>query len=179
MSLSLMFAREETIWRQFDSSASVESRNATELDHAVLSLAQWRAWRTQPGTASPVAAQTAPLALGVWLASEEAAEALQDDLAQLAVIWLHVPRFNDGRHFSNAALLRRMGFRGELRAFGDVLVDQLLPMQRVGYDVAVLRDDQHLDDARAALKRFSDFYQGDTTQPLPAFRRGRVLTPAP
>jgi len=83
---------------------------------------------------------------------------------------LNFPKFTDGRAYSQAFLLRRrLGFRGELRATGDVLVDQLQLMQRSGFDSAVLRADQSLDSARRQLGYFSDFYQGDAVQPLPAF----------
>ena len=47
---------------------------------------------------------------------------------------LHFPHFTDGRAFSQAFLLRRRrGFKGEIRATGDVLIDQLVQMQRTGF----------------------------------------------
>ncbi len=82
---------------------------------------------------------------------------------------LHFPKFTDGRAYSQAFLLRRrMKFNGEIRANGDVLVDQLVQMQRAGFDAAVLREDQNLAFAQAQFDRFNAFYQGDavTTQPL-------------
>jgi uncharacterized protein (DUF934 family) len=83
---------------------------------------------------------------------------------------LHFPKFSDGRAYSQAFLLRRrLGFKGELRATGDVLVDQLQLMQRSGFDSAVLRADQSLESARRQLTYFTDFYQGDAVQPLPSF----------
>ena len=85
-------------------------------------------------------------------------------------IALNFPKFTDGRAYSQAFLLRRrLGFKGEIRATGDVLVDQLLQMQRSGFDVAVLRSDQDLDSARKQLARFGDFYQGDAVRTLPHF----------
>lgn len=88
----------------------------------------------------------------------------------VARIDLNFPKFTDGRAYSQAFLLRRrLGFKGELRATGDVLVDQLQLMQRSGFDTAVLRADQNLDSAQRQLGFFSDFYQGDAVQPLPAF----------
>ena len=64
----------------------------------------------------------------------------------VARIDLNFPKFTDGRAYSQAYLLRqRLGFKGELRATGDVLVDQLQLMQRSGFDSAVLRADQNLD----------------------------------
>ena len=86
---------------------------------------------------------------------------------------LHFPKFTDGRAYSQAYLLRRrLGFTGELRATGDVLLDQLLQMKRGGFDSAVLRADQDLAVATAHTTRFTDFYQGDAVTPQPAFARG-------
>lgn len=86
---------------------------------------------------------------------------------------LHFPKFTDGRAYSQAFLLRRrLGFKGEIRATGDVLVDQVLQMQRTGFDTAVLRADQSVDVAQAQLQRFSSFYQGDARHIQPAFHQG-------
>jgi uncharacterized protein (DUF934 family) len=86
---------------------------------------------------------------------------------------LSFPKFTDGRAFSQAFLLRRrLGFIGEIRATGDVLIDQLVMMQRSGFDAAVLRADQNLDFAQAQFDRYSGFYQGDAVTVQPAFSRG-------
>ena len=75
---------------------------------------------------------------------------------------LHFPKFSDGRAFSQAVLLRRrLGFKGEIRATGDVLIDQLVQMHRSGFDVAVLRDDQNPEVAQRQFDRYSAYYQGD------------------
>ena len=106
------------------------------------------------------------------IANDAAPMALQADIAKATVIDLHFPKFTDGRAYSQAALIRkRLGFKGELRATGDVLVDQLQLMQRTGFSTAVLRDGQSLDAAKRMLALFSDFYQGDVRQALPAFAR--------
>ena len=87
-------------------------------------------------------------------------------------IALSFPKFTDGRAFSQAFLLRRrLGFQGEIRATGDVLVDQVLQMQRSGFDVAVLRADQDVAVAQAQLDRFKAFYQGDAVTVQPVFAR--------
>jgi uncharacterized protein (DUF934 family) len=84
---------------------------------------------------------------------------------------LHFPRFTDGRAYSQAFLLRRrLGFKGEIRATGDVLIDQLVQMQRSGFDAAALREDQNLSDAQRQFERFSGFYQGDAVTVAPHFR---------
>lgn len=86
---------------------------------------------------------------------------------------LHFPKFTDGRAYSQAFLLRRrLGFKGEIRATGDVLIDQLVQMERSGFDVAVLREDQNLAFAKAQFERFKGFYQGDAVTVQPAFARG-------
>ncbi|MGB4583400.1 MAG: DUF934 domain-containing protein [Rhodoferax sp.] len=85
-------------------------------------------------------------------------------------IELNFPTFTDGRAFSQAYLLRRrLGFTGDIRATGDVLVDQLLQMQRSGFSSAVLRADQNLAHAQRQLAHFAGFYQGDAAQPQPHF----------
>lgn len=113
-------------------------------------------------------------AVGVWLAADQEAEALTDDLQVLTVIGLDFPVFSDGRNLSNAALLRRsMHWHGELRALGDVHQDQLAHMRRCGIDAFQLAPDENAEQALAGLFVMSDAYQGDARQPDPAFRRGR------
>ena len=87
---------------------------------------------------------------------------------------LQFPKFTDGRAYSQAFLLRRrLGFQGELRATGDVLIDQLVQMQRSGFDAAVLRADQDAAAAaaEAQFSRFAGFYQGDARTIAPLFAR--------
>jgi uncharacterized protein (DUF934 family) len=92
---------------------------------------------------------------------------------------LHFPKFTDGRAYSQAFLLRRrLGFTGELRATGDVLIDQLVQMERTGFDVAVLREDQNLEFAQAQFDRYRAFYQGDAVTVQPHFARGGTARPA-
>lgn len=82
------------------------------------------------------------------------------------------PKFTDGRAFSQAFLLhRRLGFKGEIRATGDVLVDQLVQMQRSGFTSAVLRQDQDMAVAQKQLDRYKAFYQGDAVTVQPIFAR--------
>lgn len=87
---------------------------------------------------------------------------------------LNFPKFTDGRAFSQAFLLRRrLGFKGEIRALGDVLVDQLAQMERSGFDVAVLRADQDLGLAQRVLAAYPGYgvgkYQGDAVDIQPHF----------
>lgn len=121
-----------------------------------------------------------PGPLGVWLASEDDPEALSDSLDTLALIAVEFPAFTDGRGYSTARILReRLGYRGELRAIGDVLRDQLFLMRRCGFDSFQIRADR---DAAAALASFGDFhhgYQHATVDPdEPLLERGRGRNPA-
>ncbi|PQA76026.1 DUF934 domain-containing protein [Rhodoferax sp. TS-BS-61-7] len=93
-------------------------------------------------------------------------------LAGVTRIDLHFPKFTDGRAYSQAFLLRRrLGFTGEIRATGDVLIDQLVQMERTGFDVAVLREDQNVDFAQRQFDRYRGFYQGDAVTVKPVFAR--------
>lgn len=93
---------------------------------------------------------------------------------------LSFPKFIDGRAFSQAFLLhRRLGFQGEIRATGDVLVDQLAQMQRSGFTSAVLREGQDMAVAQIQLDRYKDFYQGDAVTVKPLFVRHPVAAPTP
>ena len=110
--------------------------------------------------------------LGVWMDSEQLAEALGDDAAGLALIALYFPRFMDGRGFSTARLLReRYGFKGDLRAIGDIFRDQLFYMKRCGFTSFNLPETTDLEEALASLQDFSETYQPAWDQPLPLFRR--------
>lgn len=96
------------------------------------------------------------------------------ELAHAEVVELHFPAFTDGRAFSQAVQLRkRLGFKGDIRATGDVLIDQLVQMQRSGFTSAVLREDQSLAHGKKLLAHYSDFYQGDVAN-QPAFAAGKL-----
>jgi uncharacterized protein (DUF934 family) len=91
---------------------------------------------------------------GVLLENVDDPRMLAGDFDKLALIAVRFPKFTDGRGYSIARLLRRLGWKGELRAVGDVLRDQLFYMTRCGFDAFALRDDQ---DPQVALTAFSDF----------------------
>jgi uncharacterized protein (DUF934 family) len=95
-------------------------------------------------------------------------------LANVERVDLNFPKFTDGRAFSQAFLLsRRLGFKGEIRATGDVLVDQLAQMDRSGFTSAVLRADQDFGLAERALENYPGrvvgSYQGDAVDTTPHF----------
>jgi uncharacterized protein (DUF934 family) len=88
---------------------------------------------------------------------------------------LHFPKFTDGRAYSQAFLLRRrLNFQGEIRATGDVLIDQLVAMSRTGFDVAVLRDGLDATAAQLQFDRFPAFYQGSAVDTQPLFAKAVV-----
>ena len=92
------------------------------------------------------------------------------DVAGVTRIDLHFPKFTDGRAYSQAFLLRRrLGYTGEIRATGDVLIDQLVQMQRSGFTVAVLKEGVDASAAQRQFDRFHGFYQGDAIHPEPHF----------
>ena len=98
---------------------------------------------------------------------------LESNLNGIKRIDLYFPKFTDGRAFTQAVMLRkRAGFTGEIRATGDVLVDQLQQMARSGFDVAELRADQDLAAGQRQLDRYNEFYQADVVQKAPHFAKG-------
>ena len=85
---------------------------------------------------------------------------------------LDFPKFTDGRAFSQAFLLRRrLGFKGDIRATGDVLIDQLVQMQRTGFTSAVLKEGVDASAAQRQFDRFAAYYQGDAVETAPLFTR--------
>ena len=109
---------------------------------------------------------------GVVLEPHEDPAALAPVLDRISLVAVRFPKFGDGRGYSIARLLReRYDYRGELRAVGDVLRDQLLFMQRSGFDSFDLREDQDPDEALAAFRELSEQYQSSNIEPQPLFRR--------
>lgn len=99
-------------------------------------------------------------ALGVSLSGEDDVEALRPLLEGVGLVAIEFPRFADGRGYSQARLLReRLGYTGPLRAFGDVLRDQLMFMERVGFDEFAVRADKDVWDALRAFETFSVTYR--------------------
>ncbi|MDM0051606.1 DUF934 domain-containing protein [Variovorax sp. J22R115] len=98
-----------------------------------------------------------------------AIEVCLDDVERID---LDFPKFTDGRAYSQAFLLRRrLGFKGDIRATGDVLIDQLVQMQRTGFSSAVLKEGVDASAAHRQFDRFAAFYQGDAVQATPIFKR--------
>ncbi|MRT19176.1 DUF934 domain-containing protein [Comamonas sp. CAH-2] len=113
-------------------------------------------------------APTASTATVLVLANDT--NVLDVNLDGITQIDLHFPTFTDGRAFSQAYLLRRrLKFAGDIRATGDVLIDQLVQMQRTGFSSAVLREGVDAADAQRQFERFGGYYQADAVNPLPHF----------
>ncbi len=88
------------------------------------------------------------------------------------VIAVNFPKFSDGRGYSIARLLReRYGYKGELRAIGEVARDHLHAMAQCGFDAFELRPGEDPQEALPAFSDFSDQYQATAAQPAPLFRR--------
>lgn len=118
----------------------------------IVSLEQWQAHRAD------LRQRTDPL--GLRLKSSESPEVIAGDINAFALIALEFPAFRDGRAYSYARILReRYGFSGELRAVGDVLVDQLHFMLRVGFDAFELNVPDPLATYQKAYDDFSVWYQ--------------------
>lgn len=137
----------------------------------IVTLARWRAERE-----ALLAAQTA---VGVLVPNTADIEAVYPEIADRPLIALQFPVFTDGRALSQAVVLRkRLGFRGELRAVGDVIRDLVFWLGRCGFDSIVPRKDQRLEDCRAALQELTVAYQAaaDAHTPVWIRRRGRAIS---
>lgn len=109
---------------------------------------------------------------GLLLQPDDEVEELVPYLAGLSLIAIDFPSFRDGRGYSQAYLLRtRLGWRGELRAVGDVLRDQLSHMRQCGFDAFAVREDKSAEDALKGLAGVSVLYGRSVIEPRPLFRR--------
>ena len=93
-------------------------------------------------------------------------------LDQLDAIFIDFAGFNDGRGYSFAALLRRQGFQGELRATGDVFKDVLNYMKRSGFDTFVIKEGKDILEAAAGLNDFRNPYQASTAVAHASYQTG-------
>lgn len=98
----------------------------------------------------------------LYLTVNDSPENHQYPLDQLDTIFIEFAGFNDGRGYSFAALLRRQGFQGELRAIGDVFKDVLNYMKRSGFDSFVIKEGKDIVEASAGLSDFTHPYQAST-----------------
>ena len=114
--------------------------------------------------------------VGVWLAPTDDPALLANDVGLLPLIAVDFPQFTDGRGYSIGRLLReRYGYRGELRAIGDILRDQLYYLHACGFSAFAVHADRDLTDALKGLDDFSDNYQSTVARPVPLFRRRSTI----
>jgi uncharacterized protein (DUF934 family) len=127
--------------------------------------------------AGELVARDAPL--GVLWPNDRKVVELAPWLDRLSLVALVFPKFRDGRAYSQARLLReRYGFRGELRATGDVLRDQFQFLLRAGFDAFEVKKPADAQVFAGAAARFSVFYQPSADGRLPALRRRLQAVPA-
>ena len=108
-----------------------------------------------------------PTDMGVWLQAGEEVERISGTLSEIPVVALNYPTFTDGRAYSSANILRRKyHYKGEIRAIGDVRIDQLEQMSRCGFDAYQLDENQDIEKAlNVLLKALSYSYQPTANQP--------------
>ena len=144
-------------------SGSQDEGGLPDLEHGAHKVLVPFTWWLEHHHEADVIAKAANGQIGVWFAADDDilkhADVIEAGKTVLPLVAAHFPIFRDGRSFSTAALLRgRFAWSGEIRAIGDVLIDQLLQGARVGFDSFALRPDQNLD---VALKQF-DLYSVTT-----------------
>jgi len=148
-----------------------EGQEAVITDNVIVPLATWLAIRDLPAHAKQ--------RIGVWLAPADDPAQLADDVARLPLIAVQFPVFTDGRGYSIGRLLReRLGYKGELRAIGDVGRDHLFNLFHCGFNAFEIKPSQSAEQALAGLRAFSDGYQTSVARPVPMYRR-RSHAPTP
>ena len=123
------------------------------------------------------------LDLEQWLQSEDRASRavvlepgetlapLLQYIDQIPMVLVNFPTFMDGRGFSYGRELRERGYKGELRAVGHFIRDQLTYLSRCGFDAFQFEDESELEAALQSLADFSEHYQASVDSPQPLFRR--------
>ena len=115
--------------------------------------------------------------LGIRLRSDQSPTLIQDDLGHFGLVALEFPVYKDGRAYSYARRLRdEMGFKGEVRAVGNVLRDQFLFMLRCGFDAFEVQKEKDVAAWKDALAEFSFFYQNaaDSNSPVLSLRQRKL-----
>ena len=136
----------------------------------IIPAALWRAERA--------ALKARPGRIGVWLRPDDDPALIAEDLPLFGVVAVDFPKLADGRGYSTGRLLReRYGYRGELRAIGDVQRDQLHFLGQCGFNAFALREGEDLREALVAFAELSESYQASVDQPRPLFRRRAASPP--
>lgn len=108
----------------------------------------------------------------LYITVDASPEVNEFPLDQLDAIFIEFAGFNDGRGYSFAALLRRQGYQGELRATGDVFKDVLNYMKRSGFDTFAVKEGKDIQEAAAGLGDFTNPYQASTAVPQAHYQTG-------
>ena len=113
--------------------------------------------------------------IGIWIDTHEEIESFIEEIEDInafPILAIRVGKFADGRIFSIGSQLRtKFKYKNILRAFGDVLRDQLFFLKRTGFDSYLIREDRNANDALNALKDFTLPYQGSINDPMPAWKK--------
>ena len=151
-------------WQRLEPNADGSLPPVPPSGDIIVPLAMWRQQRAH--------LLVRPGRLGIWLDSAEEPAAIAEDLRLFGVVAVNFPKFGDGRGYSTARLLReRYGWKGELRAVGDIFRDQLFFLASCGFDAFALREGEDPQEALAGFGVFSESYQASVERPLPLFRR--------
>jgi uncharacterized protein (DUF934 family) len=155
-------------WQLLEPRADAAMPLIPEDGDVIVPLSAWRALRNELTVRRG--------RLGVWLGGSDEPADISGDLPHFQLIAVRFASFTDGRGYSIARLLReRFGWRGELRAIGDIQRDQLYYLHRCGFDAFDLRAGEDVETAIAAFKDFSEAYQTSVDRPVPLFRRREAV----
>jgi uncharacterized protein (DUF934 family) len=151
-------------WQLLEAAADGAAPAIPESGDVLVPLALWKASRDALLSRSG--------RVGVRLTAPDEPADIASDLEHFSLIAIRFANFADGRGYSIARLLReRYGWRGELRAVGDVQRDQLYYLARCGFDAFSLREGEDPQTALTAFNDFSEAYQTSVDRPHPLFRR--------
>jgi uncharacterized protein (DUF934 family) len=150
-------------WQLIDKEQVIDLSSVADSDHIILPFARWQENQSIVlGKAN----------IGLWLDSDESAEPLASVCHDVPLIAINFPVFSDGRGYSYARTLRdHFAYRGEIRAIGDVLPDQMYFYQRCGFNSFLLRSDVNPETAINCLNDFSLSYQAGSDQRTPIFHQ--------
>ena len=150
-------------WLLIDEGETLDLSSDADSDHIILPFSRWQENQsTVLGKAN----------IGLWLDSHESAEPLASVCHDITLIAINFPVFSDGRGYSYARTLRdHFAYRGEIRAIGDILPDQMYFYQRCGFNSFLLRSDVNPETAINSLNDFSISYQAGSDQSTPIFHQ--------
>ena len=150
-------------WLLIDEGETLDLSSDADSEHIILPFSRWQENQsTVLGKAN----------IGLWLDSHESAEPLASVCHDITLIAINFPVFSDGRGYSYARTLRdHFAYRGEIRAIGDILPDQMYFYQRCGFNSFLLRSDVNPETAINSLNDFSISYQAGSDQSTPIFHQ--------